>query len=182
MKNTLTTLFAISYVCFFACKRPAAQEIKALTVTGTVFQTEAYCGGAAPNPQRVEEMRKPKPLGGKTVYIKAGTANSPEAEVLAEVTSNDSGEFSLSLEPGWYVMVDERRVDRASYNYMLTNFAEKTDNYGPIDKKCLDNWVTQADLVFEVKADSTETLSVTFHKPCSWNAFPCVTFIGERPR
>jgi hypothetical protein len=79
-------------------------------------------------------------------------------------------------------MVDEKRVDKASYNYMVSNFAEATENYTAVDKACLDKWVAEANLVFEVSAEGNEPLSVTFHKPCSWNSFPCVTFIGERPR
>lgn len=166
-----------------SCKQPAAsQQSQAVLISGTIYQTEAYCGGAAPNPQRLQQMNTPKPLAGKTVYIKPGKVNDPEAGVAVEVTSDERGEFSLTLEPGWYVMVDEKRMDKASYNYMLTNFAEPSESYTAVDKKCLDQWVTEANLVFEVKEGENEPLSVTFHEPCTWNSFPCVNFIGERPR
>ncbi|WOK06903.1 hypothetical protein [Imperialibacter roseus] len=166
----------------FGCKRPAAKQSNAVVVTGTVFETQSYCGGAAPSEDRLAQMKIPKPLAGKVIYIKSGKANDPEAPVVAEVTADERGEFSVNLEPGFYVMVDEKRVDKASYNYMMSNFAEKTENYTAVDKACLDKWVAEANLVFEVSAEANEPLSVTFHKPCSWNSFPCVTFIGERPR
>ncbi len=164
------------------CKRPMAKQSNAVTLVGTVYETRSYCGGAAPSEDRLARLKAPRPLPGKTAYIKAGDSNDPDAPVVAEITSDDRGEFTVALEPGTYVMVDEKRVDKASYNYMMTNFAEKTETYGPVDKACLDKWVVQADLVFEVKDEGNEVLNVTFHTPCSWNSFPCVTFIGARPR
>lgn len=175
---TLTSMAA-------ACKRTTAQksdEPVSVTVSGTVMQTEAYCGGAAPNPQKLEAMRTPKPLAGKKIYFKAGRSNDPDAPVVAETTSDDRGEFTASLPPGSYVVVDERRVDSASYDYMLANFGEPTENYSAVDKRCLDEWVKQADLAFEIADTTAAPLNIVFHKPCSWNSFPCVQFTGERPR
>jgi len=176
------TFLVVLFVAGAGCKRPVALQSNAVVITGTVLETQSYCGGAAPSEERLAQMRTPRPLAGKTIYVKAGSVNDTEAPVLAEVTSDERGEFSLSLEPGLYVLVDEKRVDRASYDYMLTNFAEKSENYDPVDKRCLDNWIAQANLVFEVRAVENEPISVTFNKPCTWNSFPCVTYIGERPR
>ena len=164
------------------CKRPAAQETKNISVSGVVYQTEAYCGGAAPTQRMLDELQRPKALAGKNLYFKAGKENDPDAPVVAEATSNDSGGFSVSLAPGWYVIVDENKKDKASYNYMVANFETQTAQYSAIDKKCLDSWVVKPELVFEVTEGAGEPVNVTFHKPCSWNSFPCVKFIGERPR
>ncbi len=164
------------------CKRPVAQETKNVSISGIVYQTEAYCGGAAPSQRILDDLQTPKPLAGKNLYIKAGKENDPDAPVVAEATSNDSGGFSVSLPPGWYVIVDENKKDKASYNYMLANFEVQTEQYSAVDKKCLDSWVVKPELAFEVKEATAEAVSVTFHKPCSWNSFPCVKFIGDRPR
>lgn len=184
----MSRFFIFILLSTVGCKRPAAQETNANTntstinVTGVVLQTEAYCGGAAPNQRILDELQTPKPLPGKNIYVKAGKANNPEAEVVAEVIADERGEFTLSLAPGWYVLVDESKKDRASYNYMLSNFAAATDKYTAVDRKCLDGWVKNAELVFEAKEGANEAIEVTFHKPCTWNSFPCVRFTGERPR
>lgn len=172
----------LSLLAIAACKRPVSKQAEEKLVSGTILQTEAYCGGAAPSQQMLDELRMPKPLAGKTIYLKRGQENDPEAPVVASATSDQRGEFSLSLASGWYVVVDESKKDKASYNYMLANFAKESAQYSPVDRKCLDQWIGEADLVFEVADTDLSGVNITFHKPCSWNSFPCVRFIGKRPR
>lgn len=152
-----------------------------LQINGTVMRVRAYCGGAKMPEERYNELRKPKTYAGKKLFVKKGKFNDLKKKAVLEFVSDSAGNFSFSLPPGVYCIVDEFKRDKANYNKMLVQYKEATKNYSPISPDCLKEWFKTPDMVFEVKAVGTDSLIITFHDKCPWNTVPCVTYKGPLP-
>lgn len=150
-------------------------------VNGTVMRVRAYCGGAKMPEDRLKELKKPKPYTGKKLFVKKGKFNDPKKRAVLEFVSDSSGNFSFSLSPGVYCIVDEFKNDKSNYHKLLTQYKEATKNYSAISPDCLKEWFKTPELVFEVKAVGSDSLTITFHDKCPWNTVPCITYKGPLP-
>lgn len=151
-----------------------------VTVKGTVTFTQAYCGGAAPSQKLLDDLRTPRPLSGKKIYLRKGKMNQPSGPIVAEAITDEDGHFTFHLPNGSYYIVSDDKKDLTRYNQILETFSKTSDNYSAVDKSCLDKWINTPDLLFEVK-DKDTTIHVSYFIPCSWNSTPCVNYTGVLP-
>ncbi|HWY38174.1 MAG TPA: hypothetical protein VNY73_06415, partial [Bacteroidia bacterium] len=149
----------------------------ALHVSGKVWQTHEYCGGARPSPEMLERITTARPLANKKCYVRKGHVNNLKEPVVATFVSDTGGNFSVKLPPGNYCIIDEKKLNR-DFVEEIARMHKKADEYNDAaDLNCLKSWLTAPDAVFTVKKGENK-IEVTYHFPCSWNSTPCVTYHG----
>lgn len=150
-------------------------------VTGKVTHTAEYCGGAKPDKATLEELQKPKPLGGKKFFIRKGNKNSIKEPVVASFVTDAEGNFSVLLPPGEYCIIESRKYDKEYVADIAKNYKKAGANYSAADLNCLKEWLAKPDAVFNVNEKGENKVEVVYHDPCSWNATPCVQYTGPTP-
>jgi hypothetical protein len=109
------------------------------------------------------ELSKRSPEPGRRLLVRRGAENTA-GQVLAEVTSDASGAFILSLAPGTYCFIQEAK--RA-----LSGPAPENTDPG-----CLDNWRRTCDAVVEVPERGESPVTIELHEgcfhPCFEGPFP----------
>lgn len=145
-------------------------------VSGFITQTSSYCGGARPTEEVLEEYNRPKPYSGKTLFVIGGEKNGSGNKVIAKLSSNDTGYFSLSLSPGVYSIVQEEQMkplDTRSYNSAKMVEADTT---------CLRKWWSEPLAVIRVSNKEVKGISINFHHPCFVSGdVPCLRYVGPMP-
>lgn len=139
-------------------------------------QTSSYCGGMAPTPEMMERYRTPVPKSG-LYYLKKGHINSFDAEVLKVISSTD-GTIDLNLPPGDYLIVDDRKKDKAIYKKHLENGLNYSKYYHGFSEECLKDWFEKPDVLFTV-TDSALNISRNYHTPCFYKI--CASYTGPYP-
>jgi hypothetical protein len=135
------------------------------------------CGGARPTPEQEENARTPKSLAGKRLYLKKGTVNSFDLEIIDTIYSDEEGLVKLNLSPGNYFLVDDAKKDKAAYDSYIEEYKNK-QNYSPVNEDCYLSHFEQPDLAFKVPVDTT--LQLNYHKRCFYNA-KCSNYSGPYP-
>jgi len=149
--------------------------------TITVLATRSYCGGARPLEGMLQELRTPRPLAETWVYIRRGSTNDLQKLIVDSAMTDANGQVKLLLPGGEYSLVFTDKKDSTRYNFYWSSYAQKTENYSAIDKRCLDDWLKNPEKVFEVKGDGHDQFEVQIHIPCSWNRVPCSIYSGPLP-
>jgi hypothetical protein len=184
MKNPTTILKILAAFFLFAscvgAKRSGNSEAK-VKVSGTVTQTFSYCGGARPSNEMLAKLNEPKPFANKVLFILKGNSNDFNSMNYIQISSDSLGNFSVSLEPGEYCLVDEFKHHKSNFDDILKKYEKETTNYSAVDPDCLKNWFNTPDLVFTVAKTGNKDLSIVYHHPCSWHAIPCVNYRGPLP-
>ncbi len=173
---SLKILFSLFFVSILpACSQKAAQDAGPLyTVSGSITQTHAYCGGIRPPDSQLKELRTPRALPGKKLYIKTGSENTASTQVIRELVADSAGHFRLQLPSGTYCIVEKEQVSKLD----LDNFRKKKTNYMELDESCLQQWWAKCQLSFEVKAADQTDLQINFYFPCETNGIPCMRYTG----
>jgi len=148
-------------LCLLACHSAAASGSGApapaksrTNVRGHVFlTTQTYCGGARPSEDRPLSKREPEP--GRKLLVRRGSQNS-ESEVVAQIKSDASGAFALSLRPGTYCFVEEAKRE-------VSHSGPPAEN---VDAACMDNWRRTCDAVLEVPETGEASVAVELYKGC----------------
>lgn len=156
----------------------SSQEKKDVTIT--ITQTSSYCGGAEPPTELMKQLRTPKPLIKKVIYVRKGEKNKTGAKDFIIATSDSAGKIKIKLQPGKYYLTDERKAKKKYSLTILKKHKKESNSYSSIDVNCLKEWLLQPDLIFEV-SDTDNKFSFNYHQPCSWNQTPCVKYKGEYP-
>jgi len=85
------------------CRNMSTKDV---LVEGNVTWINPYKGGARPPPEIEAEGRRTKPCASAILHVRrAGDASSPfdlDSPPIAELRTDDVGNFSLSLSPGKY--------------------------------------------------------------------------------
>jgi hypothetical protein len=150
-------------------------------VEGSLTSTNKYCGGARPTEEILSSYATQRPLAGKKLFVKTGTENDLNQKAIAAVETDAEGNFTLTLPPGKYILVDSERENDIFCKKLLKDYAEKTENYKPIDKECLLEWSKMPLMTFEV-VDKTVTLdNLNILIGCSWDKIPCAQYVGPYP-
>jgi hypothetical protein len=173
----------ISFLCCVLLafsQAPSKKKIKKIPVSGTVTETNSYCGGARPPDELLAQLATPRPITNKTIYIKKGEVNSFDNKVLLKLTTDSKGNFRTKLAPGKYLVVDSTKNDMAYYNMLLKTYKNQTASYDAIDTLCLKEWYMKPAASFEVANTEIKDISVNFHRTC--RDVPCAGFRGELPQ
>jgi hypothetical protein len=151
------------------------------TVEIKFTETSSYCGGAAPPQELLDQLATPQPISGIEYFIKLGTTNKLSDPVVTTGRADQNGIVHLLLNEGDYYLVFAEKKDDKHYNELFEKYKNGDSNHEPINKTCLDTWLATPDYAFTVKNDAANIHSHNIHKPCSWNAIPCVTYTGPYP-
>jgi hypothetical protein len=150
-------------------------------VDGIYTESNSYCSGARPSQEMLNDLEKPVPLANKVLYIKSGTENNLKKKRYVKVKTDLNGTFTCSLPIGQYIIIGVDKLDLKYYNFLLSKYAVPSKNYKAVDKACLNEWLKEPLLSFEVKKNKTDTLKIHLTKPCEWNSIPCTQFTGPLP-
>ena len=131
--------------------------------------------------ERYKELRKPRVYANKKLFVKKGKWNDVKKNAILEFVSDSAGNFSFSLPPGNYCIVDEYKKDKINYTKLLKQYKEETKNYSSISAKCLKEWFKTPDAVLTVSPAGLDSVVITFYDKCSWNRIPCITYRGPLP-
>ncbi len=165
----------------------SAVAISQNKVIGTVNKSSAYCGGAYPGEEAIENIKKPRPFPLKRLYIKQGRENDFSNPVVLEFRSDSAGNFSISLPLGEYCIIDDSKKNKSSYENILKRYAKGTENNTAVDRNCLRNWFRTPELVFTVVKAGQQNevtpnkVNILFTEKCGWDQVPCSTWIGSLP-
>jgi hypothetical protein len=145
-----------------------------VTVSGTVYRTADYCGGAAPSQDLLNELATPKPFPGMAVHVRKGNTNQVGTPVHTSATTDEQGRFTFILPPGtWCLVLDEKGPDAPR---------DISDEHVQVDDDCYTQWLTRCDEVVEVKSGSTYDLKIVFHQRCHLSTLSnCATWVGPLP-
>lgn len=171
------SLFLVCFALLSFNQAKPEKKSKKILISGTVTETNDYCGGARPSDEILTQLATPRPLVNKKIYIKKGEVNAFDSKVILVLTSDSKGNFHAKLRPGKYLVVDSTKKDPAYYNLLLKTYKNQTANYLAIDTVCLKEWFLKPAGVFEVTPVETKNISINFHKACS-EAIPCTRYTG----
>ena len=153
----------------------SAHQVKTYTITGRVTQTAAYCGGAPPPQQVLDQLATPVAYPGKKFYIRKGQVNDPGAGIVQGFTTGADGEFSIELSTGTYSLI----VEEQRKNIKATDLEKE---FQQVDKQCLLEWWIKPLYVLQVKDKNISGLSFNFHHRCFISGdIPCITYNGPMP-
>ncbi|MFL5753640.1 MAG: hypothetical protein ACJ76F_09550 [Bacteroidia bacterium] len=182
MANTAGSKFFFLILCATVLVLTSAKKsIQKITVRIKITESHSWCGGMQLTPEEMREIAKPVLCPRKKIFIRAGEFNLVTDPVLANGISDSLGIVSLSLKPGKYCLVDERK---SSDKYIKQIFKKLKygDKYNSsVTMECLLSWLKAPDLVFTVKKSGEQNFDLNYNVPCSWNATPCSVYHGPLP-
>lgn len=157
--------------------------INTVLVNGIITSTESYCGGAPPPSDLLAELNTPKPIVQIELFIRKDV-NDISKPILYTVTTDDKGQFSITLPVGNYVVVDSRKKDKVIYNQTLEKYKVETNNTSAIDIECYKQYIKEPDFYIKVTSSSKQPISIShnYHKKCDWAGAPCVEYRGPLPQ
>lgn len=175
-------LFCLGLICcmsMWACKM-AKDNNRVYTVTGSIYLTSDYCGGANPPEELLENLKTPKPYQGKKIYLRAGNTNNFEQPILYSIITDTAGKFILLLPKGDYCIVDEYRTT-AGYTDSL--FVDKVPNLKMTDPWCIKQWCNECLIQFKIDNKNLSIEPITIHQQCFRpDGVPCLQYTGELPK
>lgn len=174
-------LFILSVISagMFACQITQHTE-RLYTVTGSIYVTSDYCGGANPPEELLENLQIPKPYPGKKIFIRSGTKNDFDQPILYALTTDSAGLFSFQLPAGSYCIVDEYRVRRGFTDSL---FVDKVPQVKITDHWCIKQWLEEGLLLFKVEKKGVVLDRITIHQRCFVHeGIPCLEYTGPLPQ
>ncbi len=150
--------------------------------TGRYTESSTYCGGAAPRPELLDELSKPKPIASKRLYIKKGTVNNTKDKNYIQVKTDSFGIITALLKPGQYYIIGDNKLTNQYYQLILKKYAAPSKNYKAVNKACLKKWLLEPLMRFEVKANTSDTTAINVTVLCPWQLQPCVDYTGPFPQ
>ncbi len=124
-----------------------------VSVAGTLYFTENYCGGARPTPEMLAKHSTPKVLPNTTLKLSlVGDSSSRHYNLI----SDKEGKFSIKLSPGTYTI------------YMTDKYEKKLlVEYDPACKKWAELSIGQ--LVVKEESNQNANMELHVHFQCN----PC---------
>ena len=168
MKNFFITLILSTVIIYLSCGYTKCSLYK---IEGSIKEVYDYCGGANPGEEALAEMAKPKPWANKKIFIKTGGQNLLKNKIIKEIVSDSHGNFSLSLPPGIYCIVEASKTQSLKF---------PSDPYQSVDTACMKNQLSACDYSFTIKNKNISNILITYHHHCAWTT-PCVSYHGPLP-
>lgn len=145
---------------------------KSILVRGTVSHIQPYCGGAAPSPEILANLKKPVPSPNFVLHFKKGSANNEKEKVITTVTTNANGYFEVLLPKGEYCIVED---------YKGKPFAIPAPaNYTTWDTTCLKNAYAGCDYKLNVATKTRDTIKLVYRGHCFYSP-KCGRYEGPMP-
>jgi hypothetical protein len=185
LKNKLQISILVHFLLFllYGCKTKNAASDKIVEIEFQIrlTQSSTYCGGARPTEEVLEWHRQEKPLQGQTIYIRQGKTNDLSSKIIAQYTSDENGLIRAKLAPGEYIFIHDEKKDSTYFNSLLNTYSKDTQDRKKINKTCLEDWLQEPLMTFEIKKGSNNDLHYNFTRRCSWNNIPCSQYTGPLP-
>lgn len=144
-----------------------------VNVSGSVKIIHSWCTDIVGG-EKYEEAIKPRPFPYKKLYVRKGDSNDYSKPIIMEFTTDKNGNFSISLPPGVYCIVDESKIDKAMYDTLWARHLKGTYACLPLDTNCFKKWFATPEKVFKVGMDSVKDITLTFYTRCSCDCdIPC---------
>ena len=143
-----------------------------VTISGTVFETRQYCGGANPSEEILEAVRRPRPLANYELYVRSGSANALANPVLLKFISDANGNFQIALPEGEYCIIEAAKKDALKVpdftgeNRKLAKIDPNAIPYSLTSPKCLTEWWQTCDKALRVGKEKQTGVRVEFHRGC----------------
>lgn len=151
----------------------AKKRVQFVTVKGLVTQTSSWCGGMKPSEEVMKDKSTPKPLAGKTIYIKIGTENSEMKPVYKKVVTDENGAFSVKLKSGvTYIFLEDWKGEAFS--------VPKNTELVTHDADCYKKQYSRPDYSLFVKGVNKRVI-MNFHERCAHKPL-CGTYHGKLPQ
>jgi hypothetical protein len=152
-----------------------------VNVSGCVKIIHPWCTDVLTD--KTAEYEKPRPYPNKTLYIKEGETNDFSQPVYLEITTDKDGNFSCSLPPGKYIIVEERKRNKEIYDTIIARYGKGTKNCRPVDTTCFRKWYEKPDAILNVVHDSIKNITLTFYGICGGACdIPCASNSWYNPR
>ena len=178
--NIVITLTIIMGIVIGACNQLSEssnhnnENLK--TIFGKVVQTSAYCGGAAPTQEILDEFEREKPYPDKILYIKDGDVNLFSKPIIKELASDKDGNFEISLPQGKYCIIEQIKKDELK----IPDYTEINKIYEQqgqplqyrVDEQCFKDWWKTCDKILVVENQDIKDFVIKFGHSCGW---PCVS-------
>jgi len=144
-------------------------------ISGTVTQSDAFCGGTAPPVSMSTPPDASRPFPNKTFHLVEGATRTPGGPVLGRFTSDAAGRFSFRLAPGTYsILVDEQISPPEAKRYEA--------RFVRMDEACFKDWWAKPYSILEVRASDISGLRFHFNHRCFIQYdIPCLQYVGPRP-
>lgn len=146
-------------------------------VSGTVFETRSYCGGANPSDEILEAVQRPRPLARHEIYIRAGSTNALTSTVLLKLTTDVKGNFQVKLPEGVYCVIEAAKRDPlkapdfTAENRKLAKTDPAAIPFSLTSPECLTEWWRTCDQVLRVGKKNLTGVRIELHRGCRP---PCV--------
>lgn len=157
----------------------SSNDPKMFNVSGKIEKTGAYCGGAKPTQEIIEQLQTPKPVANTTFYIRNDSVNDIDKPVYLEFTTDSLGNFSIQLPKGKYSIVNAEKKNAVYSDELKKKYQKETENYGKIDLECIREWLKTPDGVLNIAGD-VKNFSIIYSGHCPWY-IPCVSYKGPYP-
>jgi hypothetical protein len=146
--------------------------------------TAPYCGGADPG----DDVPRPQPWQG-TMYLRRAMPDSTGLFALNDLRSpivdtlrtDGSGNGTVVLLAGTYLLLDRDLVDDQRYQQLLKDHAKPTLHTEPIDQECMDRWLHGPFGVVTITGGDTNHVELPLFDQCPWYSTPCVRYDGPLP-
>lgn len=148
---------------------------KKVTVSGTVTQSNSYCGGARPNDEILAATQKPYPFPNKKFHLIKEEINTLNRKIILSFTTDSAGNFSFQVVPGTYSILLDEQVAAPDAKKYQTQFIK-------VDESCFKDWWAKPYYLLEVGTANIKALNFDFHHRCFiQNDIPCLQYEGPLP-
>ncbi len=151
---------------------------KKRVVSGSFTCTIQYCGGVDPGQDYLMELSQPKPYVGKKMLIRKGLKNDFRKPIVDSLLTDEKGNFSLSLPPGSYCMIQPLQRDSTWHRMVLKNYSSIYVS----DTACFKNWFQSGYYTFTVRDEAITGLKFHIDRTCFMpDAIKCAQYMGPYP-
>ena len=160
-------------------KTPPVSAVQEYTVSGTITQTQSYCGGARPPEDLLKALESPRPYRGKKICFRSGDKNNTDQKFVRTAVSDSLGKFSVKLPAGAYCIIEEDQVKLMNVESYRKKYGSK---YLTVDEDCLKSWWGTCIQSFVLGNADKNDLTLNFHMACFTNGVHCLRYTGPLPQ
>lgn len=168
-----TIAFLVMIAMVFSCATQKELGNNANEVKLILFNASPYCGGAPPSPEM--EIPRLVPIQNASFLLFSENEDGSRGKELKEIKTNEEGGSTLYLPDGNYQLwLPTKKLSLEEF--IKAESPDKGQFYSYKDKECFQAWREKVDFKFEVKSDSTISLSRPIR--CYTGEHPCLQYDG----